>query len=72
MAFFESPVGYRFLLDVQVTEDGFAPLGLSIPNAHAAEPGVAAEQQKPEDQPSGDSQGKPRAFWRPNKESQPG
>jgi DNA-binding winged helix-turn-helix (wHTH) protein len=51
-------VGYRFLPDVQVTEDGFAPLGLSTPNGHAVESGAATENQKPENQPSAGAQWK--------------
>jgi Tol biopolymer transport system component/DNA-binding winged helix-turn-helix (wHTH) protein len=45
-------VGYRFLHDVQIAEDGFAPLSLSTPNGHAVESAVATEKQKPENQPS--------------------
>jgi Tol biopolymer transport system component/DNA-binding winged helix-turn-helix (wHTH) protein len=55
-------VGYRFLHDVQVTEDGFVPLGASTPNGHAMESGVAAEKQKPENLPSVGGQRKPKTL----------
>jgi DNA-binding winged helix-turn-helix (wHTH) protein/Tol biopolymer transport system component len=36
-------VGYRFLCDVEVKEDGFAPLDVSTPNGHGTESGVATQ-----------------------------
>jgi hypothetical protein len=55
-------VGYRSLCNVQVTEDGFVPLGASDPNGHVTEPGVAAVRQRAEYQPSGGSKGKSKSF----------
>jgi Tol biopolymer transport system component/DNA-binding winged helix-turn-helix (wHTH) protein len=55
-------VGYRFLCDVQVTEDGFGPLAKSDPNGSVIESRVTGAMQKPEDQPSSSSQGKSRSF----------
>jgi DNA-binding winged helix-turn-helix (wHTH) protein len=55
-------VGYRFLHDVQVAEDGFAPLSLSTQNGHAVESAVATEKQKPENQPSDGSRRKSKTL----------
>ena len=39
-------VGYRFLQEVQVAEDGHVPLGIPVPNGHITESG-ATETEKP-------------------------
>src|SRR5438874_11856518 len=49
-------VGYRFLCDVQVKEEGHVPLGMSVPNGPVLEPVAGAKTEKPENQPSGGSQ----------------
>ena len=40
-------LGYRFLQEVQVAEDGHLPLGIPIPNGHVAESGATKTERSP-------------------------